>query len=199
VSREHSFSRRVVLLALVVVGIAVVALLAVRVPDWYRRSNHPLRHADLIAAESKTAGLDPYIVAALINVESGYRENVVSKAGAVGLMQIIPSTAHAVAADAGLPERVTAETLERPGTNVRVGTRYLAYLVKRYGSLELALAAYNAGMTNVDRWVDGARAKGTSFADAIEFPGTRYYVDEIEKQAATYRLLYPEAFAAPAE
>jgi soluble lytic murein transglycosylase len=182
-----------------VAGIALVALLAARGPGWYARLDHPLEHVDLIAAESTAAKLDPYVVAALINVESGYREDVVSKAGAVGLMQIIPSTAHAVAADAGLPERVTAKTLERPGTNVRVGTRYLAYLVRRYGSLELALAAYNAGMTNVDRWVEAARAKGTTFSDAIEFPATRYYVDEVEKQAQTYRRLYPDAFTVPSE
>ena len=198
-SREHSAWSRRALLALLAVAVAGGAFLAFRGPAWYGQLNHPLRHADLIATESKAAGLDPYVVAALINVESGYRENVVSKAGAVGLMQIIPSTAHAVAADAGLPERVTAETLERPGTNVRVGTRYLAYLVKRYGSLQLALAAYNAGMTNVDRWAKGAGARGTSFSDAIEFPGTRYYVDEIEKQATTYRRLYPDAFTAPSE
>lgn len=195
-ARQRSTTRRVVLL---VVGAAIVvaaAWLGAQAPDWLDRMSHPLKYPDLIASESKAAGLDPYVVAALINVESKFRPDVTSSAGAVGLMQVKPSTAHAVAADAGLPERVTAATLERPGTNVRVGARYLSYLVRRYGDLQLALAAYNAGMTNVDRWVATSKSKGSSFVDEIEFPSTRYYVSEVDKQADTYRRLYPGAFGA---
>jgi soluble lytic murein transglycosylase len=184
----------------VVVALAVVAFLAIEGPHGLRRFYHPLKYEALIAAEAKSAGLDPYLIAAVINVESGFREGVTSKAGAVGLMQIIPSTAHAVANEAGLPERVTAQTLERPGTNVRVGTRYLAYLVKRYGGdTQLALAAYNAGMTNVDRWVADAKRTGTPFKEAIAFPGTRHYVSEIESQVKEYRELYPRAFRSAQE
>jgi soluble lytic murein transglycosylase len=184
VTREHPLSWHRVLPVAVVGILALVAVLAIGGPHWLRRYYHPLEYASLIAGESKAAGLDPYLVAAVINVESGFREDVTSDAGAVGLMQVIPSTAHAVASDAGLPERVTAETLERPGTNVRVGTRYLAYLMKRYdGDTQMALAAYNAGMSNVDTWVAQARRTGTPFDETIAFPATRHYVDEVEAQS----------------
>lgn len=194
-TREHPLALHRALPLAVVAVLALVAILALEGPAWYKRMFHPLRYEVTIADESKRSGLDPYIVAALINVESGFREGVTSKAGAVGLMQVKPSTAFAVAHEAGLSERVNASTLERPGTNIRVGTRYLAYLVARYdGDLELALAAYNAGMRNVDEWVADARASGTPFSEAIAFPATRHYVDEIETQAATYRDIYPAAF-----
>lgn len=193
-AREHPLSWHRVAPVAVVAVLALVAVLAVAGPGWVRRAYHPLAHADIIGPESRAAGLDPYLVAALINVESGFREDVTSKAGAVGLMQVIPSTAHAVARDAGLPERVTAKTLERPGTNIRVGVRYLAYLVHHYGDTRVALAAYNAGMTNVDRWVAASERTGTPFMEEIAFPATRHYVDEIETQSAEYRELYPAAF-----
>ena len=194
-AREHPLSWHRLLPILVVAVLAVVALLAFRGPDWYQRLYHPLTHAPAIRAEAGSAGLDPYLVAALINVESGFRSSAVSKAGAVGLMQIKPSTARAVALQAGLPEHVDAVTLLRPGTNIRVGTRYLAYLVRRYaGDTQLALAAYNAGMKNADRWAAQARASGRSFGDAIAYPATRHYVDEVVSQAEVYRRLYPQAF-----
>jgi len=195
VPREHPLSWHRLLPVGVVVVLALVAFLGIEGPHWLRKLYHPLKYEALIATEAKSAGLYPYLIAAVINVESGFREGVTSKAGAVGLMQVIPSTAHAVAHEAGLPERVTAQTLERPGTNVRVGTRYLAYLVKRYGGdTQLALAAYNAGMTNVDKWAADAKRTGTPFTEAIAFPATRHYVDEIESQAKEYRELYPGVF-----
>lgn len=194
-SREHPLAWHRLLPIGVVVALALVAFLAIEGPHWLRRFYHPLRYESLIATEAKSAHLDPYLIAAVINVESGFREGVTSKAGAVGLMQLIPSTASAVAREAGLPEQVTARTLENPGTNVRVGTRYLAFLIKHYdGDTQLALAAYNAGMTNVDKWVADAKRTGTPFTEAIAFPATRHYVDEIETQALQYRELYPGVF-----
>ena len=191
-AREHALSWHRVVPIAVVVALGLVALLAVRGPDWYLRLYHPLAYEDVIATESRTAGLDPYVVAALINVESGFRPGVVSSAGAVGLMQVKPSTAR----EAGVPGQMTATTLARPGTNIRVGTRYLAMLLHRYSNnLELALAAYNAGMTNVDAWVTKAKAARRPFNQAIEFPETRRYVDDIASQAKIYRSLYPGAFA----
>jgi len=195
VSREHPLSWHRLLPVGLVLVLALVALLAIEGPHWLRKFYHPLKYEELISTEAKTSGLDPYLIAAVINVESGFREGVTSKAGAVGLMQVIPSTAWAVANEAGLQERVTAETLERPGTNVRVGTRYLAYLIKRYdGDTQLALAAYNAGMTNVDKWVADAKRTGTPFTEAIAFPATAHYVSEIEAQVTEYKELYPDVF-----
>jgi soluble lytic murein transglycosylase len=195
VSREHPLAPHRLVPIMVVLSLAATALLFVRGPEWYQRFYHPLTEASAIAENSRAQRLDPYLVAALINVESGFRADVVSSAGAVGLMQVLPETGAQVARDSGLQERVTAETLKRPGTNLRVGTRHLRALFDAYREPDVALAAYNAGSVAVDRWLREAAHSGRPVRDIIDFPATRYYVDEVLGQRETYKELYPEAFA----
>jgi soluble lytic murein transglycosylase len=136
-------------------------------------------------------------VAAVINVESGFRDGAVSPAGAVGLMQVLPSTAKAVARSIGLPGKMDTKALSDPVTNIRVGTAYLAELTARYhGSVDLALAAYNAGLTNADEWAAVWKPSETTLSATIDFPETAHYVDEVLAQAEVYRRLYPGVFAA---
>jgi len=197
VAREHPLSWHRVVPLLIVVVLGLVALLAVRGPDWYQRLYHPLDHEAVIAAQAKKYKVDPYLIAALINAESGFREGVVSDAGAVGLMQLRPSTAAAFAPGAGVDGEMTKAALSDPDTNIKVGTRYFAYLVKRYDNdVQLALAAYNAGLTNADRWAEEARRAGSPFTDSIAFPETASYVDKVIAQTRVYRNLYPGVFDA---
>jgi soluble lytic murein transglycosylase len=176
----------------------VVAAVAVGVlygPTLYQRVLHPLSYEQVIAKYARSAGVDPYLVAAVINIESGFRPDVVSPAGAVGLMQVKPSTAQAIAQAEDIKGKMTVETLSDPETNVRIGTVYLAELIARYdGNVGLALSAYNGGMTNADIWAaEWAREHG-ELSDTIDFPETAHYVDEVATQAAEYRRLYPGAF-----
>jgi soluble lytic murein transglycosylase len=196
VGREHPLSSyRVVPLVLVAV-LAAIAVAGVYGPTWYQRMFHPLSYESVIAKRAHAAGVDPYLVAAVVNVESGFRADVVSSAGAVGLMQVKPSTAEAVARTAGMRARMDVSALSDPDTNVRIGTLYLAELLARYGGdVTLALAAYNGGMTNADRWAEERGRSGGALIDAIDFPETADYVDEVETQAAVYRRLYPGVLA----
>jgi soluble lytic murein transglycosylase len=157
---------------------------------------HPLSQERVIARNASAAQVDPYLVAAVINVESDFRTDVVSPAGAVGLMQVKPATARPIAQAAGMKGRMTVSALSDPDTNVRVGTLYLAELLARYnGEVVLALAAYNAGMGNADIWAaEWARNHGR-LSDTIDFPETAHYVDEVVAQAEAYRRLYPTVFA----
>jgi soluble lytic murein transglycosylase len=198
VTRESPLSWHRVVPVVVVVLLAAVAAAAAYGPSWYQRMFHPLSHESAIATHSRAAKIDPYLVAAVINVESGFRADVVSSAGAVGLMQVKPSTAKAVARTAGIAGKMDVAALSDPDTNIRVGTLYLAELVGRYGgNVSLALAAYNGGMGNADRWAgEWARKKGNLSA-IVDFPETAHYVDEVEAQTAVYRSLYPGVFAAP--
>lgn len=195
-AREHLFSwHRIVPLAVVAV-LAAVALSATSGPSWYQRLYHPLSHEAAIARHANAADLDPYLVAAVVNVESGFRPDVVSSAGAVGLMQVKPSTAAAVARAAGIGGRMDTRALSDPDTNLRIGTRYLAELVARYdGDTALALAAYNAGLGNADRWAGEWHRTGGDLSDTIDFPETAHYVDEVVSQVSEYRHLYPDAFS----
>jgi soluble lytic murein transglycosylase len=198
VGRDRSRARRrrtwLILLAAVVGAVALVVLFW---PDLYLRVDHPLNHESAIAAAAASEDVDPYLVAAIINVESGFREGVVSSAGAVGLMQVKPSTAKAVARSIGLPGTMDEAALSDPETNIRVGTAYLAELVTRYdGSVDLALSAYNAGLTNADEWAALWKPSESTLSATIDFPETAHYVGEVLAQVAVYRRLYPGAFAA---
>lgn len=182
--------------AIVVALLAAVAVAAVYGPAWYQRVFHPLSYASAIARYAHAADVDPYLVAAVINVESSFRPDVVSSAGAVGLMQVVPSTAQPIARDAGIKGKMDVTALSDPDTNIRIGTLYLAELLARYGGdVKLALAAYNAGMGNADHWAAAWKRNHGALSDTIDFPETAHYVDEVEAQAATYRRLYPGVFA----
>lgn len=193
-SREHPLAPHRLVPAAVIFLLAVVTLAAIKGPDWYQRFYHPLRYRTIIAERSRAHGLDPYLVAALINVESGFEVGEDSHKGAVGLMQLMPATAKEVARDNGLSESPTRETLQDPETNIRLGTLHLAALTGRYDTLEEALAAYNAGSGNANRWRRAAKERGVPFRDAIEFPETRQYIADVLEQREVYLRLYPGAF-----
>jgi len=121
---------------------------------WKRIDGHPnvAKFQPLVARNARDNGLDPYLVQAVIAVESGYDPGAVSDKGAVGLMQVMPATGerYGVTGDA---KRSTADKLKEPAINVRVGTRYLKDLMERFDDdLKLVLAAYNAGEGVVDRY-----------------------------------------------
>ena len=122
------------------------AVLAKRAPDLGLTLRRQLVHA--IAEEAGSAGYDPLLILALIDVESDFTEEAVSEKGARGLMQIKPSTLHFLAQKQGLrlsPEEVASD----PSLGVRLGIRYLRELHDRFGDLDMALMAYNAGPTRI--------------------------------------------------
>lgn len=181
----------IAVLALVVLGLAYSGGL-----DAARRSLAPLEYREIIASESLAAGVDPYLVAGMIRVESGFDPNAVSRADAVGLMQVKPSTARSIARQVGIEGKMNATTLTDPERNIRVGTAYLAYLIARYeGDETRALAAYNGGLTNADAWAAKAKESGRSFTEVIDFPETAAYVGKVRMQRDVYRVLYPGVFA----
>jgi soluble lytic murein transglycosylase len=111
------------------------------------------RVARAIVGESRARGLDPFLVLAVIHVESGFDAFAVSPAGAMGLMQIRPATGQALAAGIGMAWH-GARTLFDPAANVRLGIAYLASMRRRFQSLEVALAAYNWGPSEISRRVE---------------------------------------------
>lgn len=197
--------RRIVLVVAVVV-LAVAALAAVHrqppewwvqsMPAWLARTVYPLEHDRLIREAALRNDIDPALVAAVIYAESGFREGAVSERGAVGLMQLLPSTATEIARRTGGDRFVVAD-LRDPGVNIRYGSHYLACLLDRYdGSLVQAVAAYHAGIRNVDRWV--SRRGGEVAVDEIPFADTREYVREVVSLTSLYRRAYAAELATPA-
>jgi soluble lytic murein transglycosylase len=174
--------------AVVAVGIAAGAALGIfgKVDDALRELTLPLRHEDVIRQQAREKGVDAALIAAVIYSESRFRDQT-SGAGARGLMQITPAAANEI-------ERLSGGTsfklddLSNPEINIRYGTFLLRELLDRYDGDEVAaLAAYNAGPANVDKW------GGTSLRlDDIPFGETRGYVAEVLDKRRAYRDTYAQ-------
>lgn len=188
--RDLERRRPTLFLAVVLLFAAVI----VQAPVWYQEVYHPLKYQASIASAAKRYGLDPYLVAAVINTESGFDSRGVSRKGAVGLMQLLPTTAEEARRTSALKPPAHVEALKDPDVNIELGTRYLGTLMHRYRRTEWALAAYNAGARNADRWRKIAAEDKP--IESIGYPVTKRYVATVMKQREEYRKLYPEAFAA---
>jgi len=172
----------VVASALLLVVAGAAAWIVDAQPDWYLRTRYPLEYEQVIRVYAEERHLDPTLVAAVIYAESRFDPNVVSDAGAVGLMQVLPETGRFIARSTGGTGFVEAD-LRDPDVNVRYGTWLLDYLRRRYdGDVETALAAYHAGPANVDEW----RRAGSG----IQFPETQAYVDEVTRVRQIYAQAY---------
>jgi soluble lytic murein transglycosylase len=175
---------------IVAAGLAgLVALLVAVGPldQAVREITLPLRHDDIIRQQAADKDLDPALIAAVIYEESRFRDQT-SDAGARGLMQITPETADFIARRSG-GTRFVPDDLATPQINISYGAYFLRHLIDHYGGNEkLAVAAYNAGLTNVDRWV--SRAGGPEGFDTVRdipFPETRAYVKNVFERRTDYR------------
>ncbi len=189
-SRARVRRRRLALVVLAaVVGTSVAALVTGAGPldDAVREITLPLRHEDIIRQQASDKDVDAALIAAVIYEESRFRDQT-SHAGARGLMQVTPATADFIAHRSG-GVRFKQEDLATPQINIAYGTWFLHYLIEHYeGNESLAVAAYNAGQTNVDRWVDEAGGPGEfDSARHIPFPETRAYVQNVEERRKEYR------------
>jgi soluble lytic murein transglycosylase len=135
--------------------------------------------------------LDPYLVASLIRQESEFNPYAVSRANAVGLMQLLPKTGKVVAHQEEL-KRYSPTQLFTPAVNLQLGTRYFRGMVDKFGgSFEHALAAYNAGSDRVEEWMgQGKYRDSPEFVESIPFTETRDYVQAILRNASVYKQLY---------
>jgi len=171
-----------VIAAVVLAAVGAFAYLQRTEPPWYARLWYPLRYATVVRGHAANYHLDPALLAAVIEAESKFNPNAHSRAGAVGLMQLTPSTAKGIALYTGGHDFRLSD-LTNPELNVRYGAWYLRHLLNRYHDDErLALAAYNAGEENVDSW---QRAHV-----GIQFRETRDYVDKVERLKKIYRSAY---------
>jgi soluble lytic murein transglycosylase len=174
--------------------VVIAALIAILVAPLFQKAIQeltlPLSHEDIIRQQAAEKRLDPALIAAVIYAESKFDPRP-SSAGAQGLMQLLPRTAEYLARRSG-GTGFTAADLGTPQVNIAYGSYYLRYLIDHYnGAVMPALAAYNAGMTNVDQWLAETRDHGQPFTVAnIPFPETRAYVERVLKAQRDYRRTY---------
>lgn len=149
---------------------------------------YPIRYYEYIDKYSDEYLLDEYLVMGIIKAESNYIFDARSDY-ATGLMQLTDDTAGWVAEKLNID--FSEDALEDPETNIRMGCYYLNYLIKHYNNTDVALAAYNAGMGNVAKWLKDSRYSddGKTLSD-IPFDETRDYVEKVNKYQETYHELY---------
>jgi soluble lytic murein transglycosylase len=167
---------------------------AVDLPDLprpYWEALFPKAYWPDLRKYSELNGLDPYLVASLIRQESEFNAAAISRANAVGLMQLLPKTGKTVAKQVKL-KGYSAPQLYSPAVNLELGTRYFKEMVDKYnGQFEYALAAYNAGSDRVGDWLgQGHYRDAQEFVESIPFTETREYVQAILRNANVYRQLY---------
>jgi soluble lytic murein transglycosylase len=160
-------------------------------PRSYWEALFPKPYWPDLKRSSEANGLDPYLVASLIRQESEFNPAAVSRANAVGLMQLLPKTGKVVAKQEKL-KKYNASQLYTPAINMQLGTRYFRGMVDKFGgSFEYALAAYNAGSDRVEDWLgQGKYRDPQEFVESIPFTETREYVQAILRNASVYRQLY---------
>jgi soluble lytic murein transglycosylase len=159
----------------------------IQLPTFLSEIYLPVRFESLIKRYSQQNDLDPYLILSLIREESFFKTDAVSTARAYGLMQILLGTAKEVA-----NKKIQRRDLFEPETNIRLGTKYLKHLINKYqGKTHLALAAYNAGDSRVDRWIERfGHAPDDEFIEMIPITATRTYVKNIYRNYFYYKLYH---------
>ncbi len=147
---------------------------------------YPVKFKDEIVATAEKFDIEPFLIASVINVESSFNQNAQSNKGAVGLMQVLPSTAEWVCQKLG--REFDEENLFDPAENILIGSFYLSYLIEYFDNQSLAICAYNAGMGNVKKWLSSEEfsSDGTSLKE-IPFKETKNYLEKVQKNISIYK------------
>jgi len=164
----------------------------------FRRNFEEVKYKDIIEKYASKYSIDAELLAAVIYVESRFDSQAVSHKGAVGLMQIMPATAFWAAEKIG-DEEFSEAKLKIPDYNIKIGGWYFAYLLNKYNNDVIkALAAYNAGHTNVSRWISRGW-EGEVDIEGIEFKETYYFVKRVISTQDFYKSLNKELFISAAK
>ena len=179
-------------LAITVIAVAAICLgfLADLIITCFEKNAYPQDYAEYVTVYAERYGVPEELIYAVIRTESDFDSGAVSSAGAVGLMQLMPETFKWLT-DEILFEHMESGMIYDPETNIRYGTYYLSRLYDRYGNWEVALAAYNGGPGNVDKWLENDRyADGEGGLKRIPFRETRHFVARVTDARDMYERLY---------
>lgn len=188
ISKKKNF---IVLIAIVI--ILLIALLAkvFNVKTLILRQIYPKEYSEYVEKYAKEYGVDPLLIFSIIKAESNFDKEAKSSSGAKGLMQLMEATATEIANKIDEP-LVEQESLLEPEKNIMIGTKYYAELLEMYdGNMLLALTAYNAGIGNVNGWIDsGIIKKDGSDIENIPYKETNMYVRKIINNYKMYQKIY---------
>ncbi|MBR3328452.1 MAG: lytic transglycosylase domain-containing protein [Atopobiaceae bacterium] len=162
--------------------------------DIVRGLFFPVNYAERIDDAAARHNVDPHLVAAVIKCESGWNENAQSRAGAVGLMQVMPDTAKSVSETGAVDtKKYSPSNLTDPATNIEYGSALLSYLQENLSTTNEVIAAYNAGLSTVQGWL--ANSDTNNVVDEITYPETRHYVERVNEALRQYQQYYPDGMS----
>ena len=151
---------------------------------------YPLSYVETIDKYAEEYGVDKYLVYSMINTESGFNKEAQSHKGAKGLMQIMPMTSEEICGN--LSEDIESMDMSDPETNIKYGVYYIKQLLDKYeGNVEVALAAYNAGMGNVKNWLEST-INIEDFTNSVNINETKNYISKVNNGRDMYKLLYDD-------
>ena len=156
---------------------------------------YPKTYNEIVTTYAEKYEVDSNLIFAVIKAESNFKEDAVSSKSAIGLMQIVENTAIDVVRKNNIEiksENIKEELLN-VDNNINIGTKYLETLLKKYNNLEIALAAYNAGIGTVDNWINKGIIKADgSDIEKIPYKETNNYVRKILRDYKIYQKIYEE-------
>ncbi len=180
------FKRILATLGLLLFVLALIGFLFGYMPYIFKRDTFQKDYEELVEKYSEEFGIDENYVYAVIKIESNFEPNAKSQAGAIGLMQIIEDSFVWVSKKLEITD-LTFEDMYIPENSIKYGCFMLSYLYDKYGSYELASAAYHAGMTTVDNWIAGGIVDPYNVdVEDIQGDNTRYYVKKIMRAFDKY-------------
>lgn len=180
---------------LIVIGIIIViiAIFVLLFKDNIMKMIYPKTYKEYVSIYADKYQVEENLIFALIKAESNFNEDSISSKGAIGLMQLMEETAIDVAnrSNIELDEENIREDLLKVDKNINIGTKYLSMMLDRYGNMEIALAAYNAGIGTVDNWIEkGIINSDGSNIENIPYKETNTYVRKILRDYKIYSSLY---------
>ena len=174
------------LICLILIIVCIIAMNSKYILKIFYKTDYK----EYVEKYSEEYQIDPLLVYSIIKAESNFKEEATSYRGAIGLMQLMDKTAREIAEN-NVMEYETGVTLYNPEKNIKLGIIYLANLQKQYSNISIALAAYNAGIGNVNKWIEEGIIKSDgSDIENIPFKETNTYVRRILKDYKIYKKLY---------
>lgn len=188
---KNAALRSAVILVILVLSV-IVGFVYQAVSDRAERARYPRQYSEFVEKYSGEYGVPEYIIYATVKVESGFDSGAKSEAGALGLMQIMPDTFDWLVSLT--QDGYETGMLYDPETNIKYGTYYLSYLYLKYSDWETAFAAYNAGPSNVDGWLENPEyCDENGGLEKIPIDETAKYVKKVSSASKVYQKLYYDA------
>lgn len=171
---------------IIIIIVAIILCLKVQIlPIIY-----PQKYVEYVEKYAEECDLDPLLIYSIIKAESNFNEKAKSNSNAIGLMQVMLSTAREMGEKLEI-EEITEEKLYEPETNIKIGVKYFKSLLEKYGNYNMAIIAYNAGMGNLDKWIEqGIIDDEGKNVDNIPFKETKNYVKKILQNYTIYKEIY---------